>query len=80
MGGLKARPRRIGGRCGSCKYFDICGGNTRVRALQLTGDPWAEDPSCYLNDDEIGVTANAERLTVRPFRGAKHDPVHQIRS
>ena len=32
----------------SCAYFDICGGNTRVRAQQLTGDPWAEDPGCYL--------------------------------
>jgi MoaA/NifB/PqqE/SkfB family radical SAM enzyme len=53
MAGLKAIPRRIKGRCGSCRYFDVCGGNTRVRALQLTGDPWAEDPACYLTDEEI---------------------------
>jgi heme d1 biosynthesis radical SAM protein NirJ len=53
MKGLKASPRRIKGRCGECRYFDICGGNTRVRALQLTGDPWAEDPACYLTDEEI---------------------------
>ena len=53
MRGLKASPRRIKGRCGECRYFDICGGNTRVRALQLTGDPWAEDPACYLTDEEI---------------------------
>ncbi|MGD2137583.1 MAG: heme d1 biosynthesis radical SAM protein NirJ [Gammaproteobacteria bacterium] len=53
MAGLKAKPRRIKGRCGSCRYFSICGGNTRVRALQLTGDPWAEDPACYLTDSEI---------------------------
>jgi heme d1 biosynthesis radical SAM protein NirJ len=53
MAGLKAMPRRIKGRCGSCRYFNVCGGNTRVRALQLTGDPWAEDPACYLTDDEI---------------------------
>ncbi|MGB5177933.1 MAG: heme d1 biosynthesis radical SAM protein NirJ [Gammaproteobacteria bacterium] len=53
MKGLKASPRLIKGRCGSCRYFDICGGNTRVRALQLTGDPWAEDPACYLTDAEI---------------------------
>ena len=34
-------PRTIGGRCGKVPCtFDICGGNTRVRALQLTGDPW----------------------------------------
>jgi heme d1 biosynthesis radical SAM protein NirJ len=55
MAGLKARPRRIGGRCGQCGYFDICGGNTRIRALQMTGDPWAEDPACYLTDKEIGI-------------------------
>ncbi len=73
MAGLKRRPRRITGRCGACKYFDICGGNTRVRALQLTGDPWAEDPACYLSDEEIGVAAGAERLTVRPFKGRKHE-------
>ncbi len=53
MAGLKASPRKIKGRCKSCRYFDICGGNTRVRALQLTGDPWAEDPACYLTDGEI---------------------------
>jgi len=53
MKGLKAVPRLIKGRCGTCRYFDICGGNTRVRAMQLTGDPWAEDPACYLTDAEI---------------------------
>ncbi|MCK5382614.1 MAG: heme d1 biosynthesis radical SAM protein NirJ [Gammaproteobacteria bacterium] len=53
MHGLKAVPRLIKGRCGTCRYFDICGGNTRVRAMQLTGDPWAEDPACYLTDAEI---------------------------
>ena len=44
MAGLKAVPRTIGGRCAACIHFDICGGNTRVRALQLTGNAWAEDP------------------------------------
>jgi Fe-coproporphyrin III synthase len=56
MAGLKAEPRRIKGRCARCRHFDICGGNTRVRALKTTGDPWAEDPACYLEDDEIGVS------------------------
>ena len=55
MAGLKSRPRPVKGRCGACSYLDICGGNTRVRALQVTGDPWAEDPACYLDDDEIGL-------------------------
>jgi heme d1 biosynthesis radical SAM protein NirJ len=55
MAGLKAKPRKVGGRCGVCSHFDICDGNTRVRAQQLTGDPWAEDPGCYLTDEEIGL-------------------------
>jgi len=53
MAGLKASPRKINGRCSQCNYFDICGGNTRIRALQLTNDPWGEDPACYLSDKEI---------------------------
>ena len=56
MAGLKQNPRVIHGRCGQCQYFRICGGNTRIRALQTTGDPWAEDPACYLSDSEIGLT------------------------
>lgn len=55
MAGLKASPRQVKGRCGACAYFDICGGNTRVRAQQLTNDPWQEDPACYLTDEEIGL-------------------------
>ena len=67
MAGLKASPRDIKGRCGQCRHFDICGGNTRVRALQITGDPWAEDPGCYLSDEEIGVQYGAERIKVTPW-------------
>jgi len=59
MAGLKRKPRSIKGRCGACQYFDICGGNTRVRALQVSGDPWAEDPACYLTDAEIGYVPAA---------------------
>jgi heme d1 biosynthesis radical SAM protein NirJ len=68
MAGLKKRPREVRGRCGACAYFDVCGGNTRVRALQLTGDAWEEDPGCYLTDEEIGV-ASGERVPVLPYRG-----------
>jgi heme d1 biosynthesis radical SAM protein NirJ len=53
MAGLKRHPRAVKGRCGTCAYLEICNGNTRVRAQQLTGDPWAEDPGCYLSDEEI---------------------------
>jgi heme d1 biosynthesis radical SAM protein NirJ len=60
MAGLKAQPRKVGGRCGACTYFAVCGGNTRVRAWQVTGVPWAEDPACYLDDEEIGLVQAAE--------------------
>jgi heme d1 biosynthesis radical SAM protein NirJ len=68
MAGLKARPRSVKGRCGECAYLDICGGNTRVRAMKLTGDPWQEDPACYLDDDEIGIAPGRERIPVTPYR------------
>jgi radical SAM protein with 4Fe4S-binding SPASM domain len=35
----------LGGRCGRCEYRTLCGG-CRARALALTGDHLAEDPSC----------------------------------
>ncbi len=72
MAGLKARPRKLKGRCGACRYFDICGGNTRVRAHQLTGDPWAEDPACYLSNEEIGLHGPGERLQVTPYSRHRH--------
>jgi heme d1 biosynthesis radical SAM protein NirJ len=56
MAGLKASPRPLKGRCGRCPEQAICGGNTRVRAMRIFGDPWAEDPACYLTDREIGLT------------------------
>jgi heme d1 biosynthesis radical SAM protein NirJ len=55
MAGLRKRPRPVEGRCGACRYLDVCGGNTRVRAHQLTGNVWGEDPACYLSDAEIGI-------------------------
>jgi radical SAM protein with 4Fe4S-binding SPASM domain len=73
MAGFKSQPRPLKGRCGACQHQAICGGNTRVRAWQLTGDPWAEDPACYLTDKEIGVSGFAERIPVTPWkRERKH--------
>lgn len=74
---LRRRPRPLKGRCGACAFKAVCGGNTRIRALQLTGDPWAEDPACYLDNAEIGLP-EADRLTVTPFRGKRHDPAHRF--
>lgn len=74
---LRQRPRPLKGRCGACSFQSVCGGNTRIRALQLTGDPWAEDPACYLSNTEIGI-GQTERLIVTPFRGKRHDPAHRF--
>jgi heme d1 biosynthesis radical SAM protein NirJ len=76
MAGLKASPRRIDGRCGRCTYFDICGGNTRVRAHQLTGNPWAEDPACYLDDEELGIEPGGVRVENQPYH---RSPVVRVR-
>ena len=73
MAGLKAQPRHIKGRCSACQYFDICGGNTRVRAQQLCSDPWAEDPACYLSDHEIGLTVPTNRIKLTPYQKPEKD-------
>ncbi|MCX5873945.1 MAG: 12,18-didecarboxysiroheme deacetylase [Deltaproteobacteria bacterium] len=52
---LKEKKKFVHGRCTSCKWLDICGGNFRVRAEAALGDLWAPDPACYLTDDEIGM-------------------------
>lgn len=52
---LKDRKRALKGRCGSCRYLDICNGNLRVRAERYFGDFLAPDPACYLTDEEIGL-------------------------
>ncbi|MFE9098133.1 TIGR04053 family radical SAM/SPASM domain-containing protein [Streptomyces sp. NPDC007264] len=36
---------RLGGRCGSCEFRQVCGGS-RSRAYGVTGDPYAEEPWC----------------------------------
>lgn len=53
MAGLKDRKKLLKGRCGACKYLDICNGNFRVRAEAVHGDVWAPDPACYLTDEEV---------------------------
>ncbi|MEI6986030.1 MAG: heme d1 biosynthesis radical SAM protein NirJ [Rhodospirillaceae bacterium] len=59
LAALRQRPRPVTGRCAACRYLDICNGNTRTRAWRSVGDAWAEDPGCYLSDEEIS-SATAE--------------------
>jgi radical SAM protein with 4Fe4S-binding SPASM domain len=56
LAGLRNRAPLLKGRCGSCQWKDVCGGGFRVRADRFHGDPWAEDPGCYLTDEECGLT------------------------
>lgn len=85
MLGLRKSPRPVTGRCAKCNHLSICGGNTRVRAYKMTnGNPWAEDPGCYLTNQEIGVNSNDKRISVnftpvkfytskdKPLRHEKH--------
>jgi radical SAM protein with 4Fe4S-binding SPASM domain len=52
---LRDRKPLLKGRCGRCRYLDMCNGNLRVRAEAVHGDVWADDPACYLTDEEIGL-------------------------
>jgi len=51
--GLRDCLPRLQGRCAECRFKEVCGGGFRVRAFQKYGNPWAEDPGCYLRDYEI---------------------------
>jgi 12,18-didecarboxysiroheme deacetylase len=50
---LKTKKEHMQGRCRDCRWLDVCAGNFRARAEAATGDPWGEDPACYLTDEEI---------------------------
>ena len=52
MFGLKTRLQLLRGRCATCRWKPVCGGNMRSRAVMVHGDPWMPDPACYLTHDE----------------------------
>lgn len=50
---LRIHPRKnISGICRDCKQIDICNGGSRARAYAISGNLWAQDPSCYLTKQE----------------------------
>ncbi len=49
---LREFPRKISGYCKNCEVLDICNGGSRSRANAIYDDLWAQDPSCYLSEDE----------------------------
>ncbi len=50
---LRHKAQHVTGRCKTCRFLDVCGGNFRARAEALTGERWGVDPACYLTDEEI---------------------------
>ena len=59
LGKLKEKKKHVKGRCATCNWLDVCGGNFRVRAEAVSGDVWAPDPACYLTDEEIALAYGA---------------------
>jgi radical SAM protein with 4Fe4S-binding SPASM domain len=49
---LREKDKHVKGRCGECSYKQLCSG-CRIRARAVYGDLWAEDPACYLLDEEL---------------------------
>ncbi len=52
---LREKPKFVQGRCRTCRFLDVCGGNFRARGEAATGDVWGVDPACYLTDEEIAL-------------------------
>lgn len=50
---LRQREKLVKGKCARCRFLDTCRGGFRARAEAAFGDVWAEDPACYLTEDEI---------------------------
>ena len=51
---LRNRKQYFTGRCRNCKWLNVCNGNLRARA-ESAEDTWADDPACYLTDEECGI-------------------------
>lgn len=55
------------GKCGNCKYTLTCGG-CRVMAYFLNGDPYAEDPICFIDKLSNKEIEAIEKETVKSFK------------
>jgi len=53
LAALREKPAHVTGKCVTCRFLRVCGGNFRARALAATGELWGVDPACYLDDAEI---------------------------
>lgn len=51
---MRDKTRYLKGKCARCSYNHLCRG-CRVRAEVVYNDPLAEDPACYLKEEEISA-------------------------
>ena len=58
-------PANLKGKCGDCEFREVCGGS-RARAYAVTGDVFAEDPSCP-------YTPTGDRREERPVTAAHRE-------
>ena len=69
-----------GGHVARARGFHDCtlGHLLRDRAQQVTGNAWAEDPGCYLTDEEIGFDGSGERVETTAYSSRRKviDLVH----
>lgn len=49
---LREKYKYLQGKCGACDFKSLCSG-CRIRARAVYGDIWAEDPACYLTEEEL---------------------------
>ncbi len=59
--------RELEGKCGNCKYTYTCGG-CRVMAYYKTGNIYAEDPTCFIDDLSSEELERYESETIASFK------------
>jgi len=58
---------KLEGKCGKCKYNKTCGG-CRTMAYYKTGDVFASDPTCFIDELSDEDLENFEQITAKNFR------------
>jgi len=58
---------KLEGKCGKCKYHFTCGG-CRVMAYYMTGNVFAQDPNCFLDQLSEKEIKIAEKETEKSFK------------
>ena len=59
--------KNLEGKCGDCKYTHTCGG-CRVMSYYHTGNVYAEDPTCFLDELSAEEIEKIENETIKSFK------------